>query len=130
MSKIDKLTSMISKLTAQDNNQNKQFKPKIYQGKQRGHSKYNCPDHSNYQNKYRSNSRDRRTSFRGRGQYGQNYRGRPYYVNNYRNDFKRDTFIETQKITEVTTLEVDIEGIIEMTTLEEVEVGLGTDNIQ
>ena len=34
--KMDKLTSMMSKLTAQDNNQNKQFKPKIYQGRQRG----------------------------------------------------------------------------------------------
>ena len=31
--KIDKLTSMMSKLTAQGNKQNKQFKPQIYQGK-------------------------------------------------------------------------------------------------
>ena len=31
--KLDKLTLMMSKLTAQGNNQNKQFKPKIYQGK-------------------------------------------------------------------------------------------------
>ena len=29
--KIDKLTSMMSKLMAQDKNHNKQFKPKIYQ---------------------------------------------------------------------------------------------------
>ena len=34
--KIDKVTSMISKLTAQGSNQNKPFKPKIYQGKGRG----------------------------------------------------------------------------------------------
>ena len=34
--KIDKHTSMMSKLTAQGNNQNKQFKPKIYQGKRGG----------------------------------------------------------------------------------------------
>ena len=34
--KIDRLTSMMSKLTIQDNSQNKQFKPKIYQGKRRG----------------------------------------------------------------------------------------------
>ena len=34
--KIDKLTSMMIKLTAQGNNQNKQFKPKIYQGKRGG----------------------------------------------------------------------------------------------
>ena len=31
--KIDKLTSMMSKLTAQGSNQNKPFQPKIYQGK-------------------------------------------------------------------------------------------------
>ena len=36
--KIDKLTLILSKLTAQGKNQNKQFKPKIYQGKQRGKS--------------------------------------------------------------------------------------------
>ena len=33
---IHKLTSMVSKLTAQGNTQDKQFKPKIYQGKKRG----------------------------------------------------------------------------------------------
>ena len=37
--KIDKLTSMMSKLTSQDDNLNKQFKPKIYQGKWRGQSR-------------------------------------------------------------------------------------------
>ena len=31
--KIDRLTSMMSKLTAQDDNQNKQFKPNRYQSK-------------------------------------------------------------------------------------------------
>ena len=72
--KIDKLTLMMSKLMAQGNNQNKQFGPKIYQGKQRGQSR-NYYDQSYYQNRYRSNSGDRRTSFRGRGQYRQNYRG-------------------------------------------------------
>ena len=36
---IDKLTSMMSKLTAQDDNQNKQFKLNIYQGKRRGQSR-------------------------------------------------------------------------------------------
>ena len=34
--KIERLTSMISNLTTQDGNQNKQFKPKIYQSKRRG----------------------------------------------------------------------------------------------
>ena len=70
--KIDKLTSMMSKLTAQGNNQNKQFKPKIYQGKRRGQTR-NYYDQGNYQNRCRSNSGDGRISFRGRGQYRQNY---------------------------------------------------------
>ena len=39
MKKIDKLTSMMSKLTAQGNKQDKQFKCKIYQGKKRGQTK-------------------------------------------------------------------------------------------
>ena len=34
--KIDKLTTLMIKLTAQYNGQNKQFKPKMYQGKRRG----------------------------------------------------------------------------------------------
>ena len=37
--KIDNLTSMMSKLTAQDNDQNKQFKQKIYQNKWREQSR-------------------------------------------------------------------------------------------
>ena len=41
-----------------------------------------------------------------------------------------DTILEICKIREVKILEVDTEGIIEMIILEEVEVGLGTDNIQ
>ena len=93
--KIDKLMSMISKVTAQGNNQNKQFKPKIYQGKRRGQTR-NYYDQGNYQNRYRSNSGDRRTSFTSRAQYGQNYRGRLQYVDNYRNDFRRGNFRETQ----------------------------------
>ena len=47
--KIDKLTSMMSKLTAQGSNQNKPFKPKIYQGKRRGQTR-NYYDQGNYQN--------------------------------------------------------------------------------
>ena len=37
--KKDKLTSMMSKSTVQDNSQNKQFKPKTYQGKRRGQTR-------------------------------------------------------------------------------------------
>ena len=50
--KIDKLTSMMSKLTAQGSNQNKQFKPKIYQGKRKGQIR-NYYDQGNYQSRYR-----------------------------------------------------------------------------
>ena len=38
--------------------------------------------------------------------------------------------LEKHKITEVNILEVDIEGITEMTTYKEVEVGLWKDNIE
>ena len=78
--KIDKLTLMMSKLTALDNNQNKQFQPKIYQSRWRGKSSnyydQNNYDQDKYQNRYRSTCGDRRTSFRGRCQYRQNYRGK------------------------------------------------------
>ena len=52
--KIDRLTSVMSKLTAQNDNQNKQFKPKIYQGKWRGQTRnfYDKNyDQRNYQNR-------------------------------------------------------------------------------
>ena len=58
--KIDKFTSMMSKLKkAQGNNQNKPFKSKIYQDKRRGQTR-NYFDLGNYQNRYRSNSGDGR----------------------------------------------------------------------
>ena len=46
--KIDKLTSMMSNLTAQGDKQDKQFKPQIYQGKKGGQMKQNY-DQDNYQ---------------------------------------------------------------------------------
>ena len=62
--KIDKLMSMMSKLTAQDDEQIKQFKPKTYQSMRRGQTRnfYDRCNNSqrNYQNRYRSNSGDRR----------------------------------------------------------------------
>ena len=53
--KIDKLLSMISKLKAQGYNQNKQFKPKIYQTKRRGQTG-NYYNPGNYWNRHISNS--------------------------------------------------------------------------
>ena len=50
----------MSNLTTQDDRQNKQFKPKIYQGKRIGQARNFYDRHSydqrNYQNRYRSNS--------------------------------------------------------------------------
>ena len=72
--KIDNLTSMMSKLTAQGDKQHKQFKPQIYHGKKSGQTKQNY-DQGNYQTRNRSISCDRRMSFRdrGRGRWAQNY---------------------------------------------------------
>ena len=149
--KIDKLMSMMSKLTAQGDKQDKQFKPKIYQGKKRGQIKHNY-DQSSYQTRNRSISGDKRMSFRDRcrGRYEQNY-GQNYRQNyrgrredNYKNYFRRGNIRETQNYrgqnyrsghrdnyrmtTEILT-ETTIEMTIEMTILEEVEVGLGKENI-
>ena len=87
---------MMSKLTAKDDGLNKQFKPKIFQGKRRGQTRNFCDrcnyDQRNDQNRYRSDSRYKRISFSGRIQCGQNYRDRPRYGQNYRNDFRRGNF--------------------------------------
>ena len=104
--KIDKLTSMISKLTAQGNaqdKQDKQFKLQIYGGRMRGLTRQNY-DQGNYQTKNRSSSGDRRMSFRDRARgrfiqndgqnYRQNYRGRQQ--DNYRNDYSRGNYREMQ----------------------------------
>ena len=71
----------MSTQTAQGSNQNRPFKPKIDQCKRRGQS-MNYYDQDKYQNRYRSNSGDRRMSYRGRAQYGQNYRGGSQYNQN------------------------------------------------
>ena len=94
--KINRLTVMMSKLTSNDDRLNKQFKPKIFQSKRRGQIRHlydKCNyNQRNYQNMYSSSSGDRRISFSGRSQYGQNYRGRPGYEQSHRNDFKRGNF--------------------------------------
>ena len=83
---------MMSQLTTKDDGLNKQFKPKIFQDKRRGQTKNfydRCNyDQRNYQNRYRSDSRDGRISFSGRIQHGQSYRDRPRYEQSYRNDFR------------------------------------------
>ena len=68
--KIDRLTSRMSKLTAQDDDQIKQFKPKIYHSKRRGQTRDICDRHNysqrNDQNRYRPNSGDGRILLSGR----------------------------------------------------------------
>ena len=81
------------------------------------------------QNRYRLNSGDRRTSFSGRGQYRKNYR-EDHNMSILIEMTLGETILEKCIIIEVKILEVEIEVIIEMTTLEEVEVDLGKDNIQ
>ena len=88
--KIDKLTAMMYKLAARDNKGNRLFKPQVDQSKWGGqsrsfHDSYNH-DRGNYQNKYRSNSRDRKSQFKRQG------RGRLGYEQNYkRGNFRSNT---------------------------------------
>ena len=53
--KLDKITSMVSKLKAQSSNQNRAFKPKIYHSKRTEQTR-NYYDQGKYQHRYRSNS--------------------------------------------------------------------------
>ena len=89
--KVDKITSIMSKLAAQGSSQNRLFKPKIYQGNRRGQAR-NYYAQDRYQDRYRSKSGDRRMSYRGRAQFRQNYRGRSQYDQNYRGDFRKGNF--------------------------------------
>ena len=56
--KIDKLVVMLGKLAARDGRTGRQFKPQIYQNRGKGQNRnYN---QCTYQNRYRSDSNDRR----------------------------------------------------------------------
>ena len=88
---------MIGKLATGDSRSVRQFKPQIYQGRGRGwnRSSYDrCSyDQWGYQNKYRSDSGERR-------QYRQD-RGRPRYEQNYRrHNFTDDMRNLTDKLAE------------------------------
>ena len=89
--KLHKFTFMMSKLTVQCSSQNTSFKLEIYQGKRRGKAR-SYYDQDRYQNRYRANSGDRKMSYRGTAQYGQNYRGRLQYDQNYRSDSRTGNF--------------------------------------
>ena len=67
---------------------------------------------------------DRRTSFSGRIEYGQNNRDRPRYNQNYRGDFRRRNFrgnLQSNQNYRDQIIEVDIEEIIETIIVKEVE---------
>ena len=69
--KIDRLTKMMSKLTTQDNGQNEQFKPKVFQSKRRGqmrnfYGKCIIMTKETIRIRYGSDSRDRRISLSSR----------------------------------------------------------------
>ena len=80
--KIDKLTVMLDRLAAKDNNKKEPFKPQIYQGRgrrqNRGFSQRNYQDGNWSHN--RSRSRDR-GQFRDRPRFEQNYRGNNFQGN-------------------------------------------------
>ena len=118
----------MSELTALGISQNRPFKPKIYQGKRRGQVR-NYYDQDRYQNRYRSNSEDRRMSYRGRAQCGQTIEEGCTMIKTIEVTLG-DEILEEHKIIKLRILEVDMEVTLEMITLEEVEVGLEKDSTQ
>ena len=84
--KIDKLTFIMSKLSSQDSNPNRPFKPKIYPGKERGQGRNNYYERCRQWDRFRSGSSDiyQRSNYRDRLHYGQNYIERFQYGQNYR----------------------------------------------
>ena len=90
--KIGKLAVMIGKLATRDSGPGRKFKPQIYQGKGRGQNRGNYDRHNydqqGYQNRYRSDSGDRRQCRQDRG--------RPRYTQNYRRGNSRGNMRTTQ----------------------------------
>ena len=76
--KINKLTVMLGRLAAKDNNEKRPFKPQIYQSRGRGQNR--GYSQRNYQNRSRLSNR---SSSRNRGQFGKD-NGIPRFEQNYR----------------------------------------------
>ena len=79
-----------------------------------------------------ANSGDRRISFSGRIQYGQNSRDRPRNNQNYRGDFRRGDFrgnIRTNQNYRGQNYRGGYLRNYRMIIMKEVEVGIGIDNI-
>ena len=79
--KIDKLILIMGKLMTEDEGQNIQFKPRVYQfNRGRGQTRCNY-EQRGFQNWFRSNN-----THRGRPRHGQDYKGRSRYSFNYRDN--------------------------------------------
>ena len=112
---------MMNKLATRDNGMNRQFKPQIYQSKRMEQSRNFYETHNydrgNDQNRYRSNSIDRRIKFHGQ------CRDRPRYEQNYRRENFRGNMRTYQNFERI--VGENIEKIIGIKILAEKEVGLG-----
>ena len=84
--KIDKLLVMMGKLVMDDEGQNRQFKPLVYQSN-RGRGQTRC---AYYQRRFQDRLRPN-TPYRGQPRYGQDNRGRSRYDSNYRGSYRYDT---------------------------------------
>ena len=79
----------------------------------------------NCQNRYRSDSRDRRISFSGRIQCGQDYIDKPRYKQSYRNDIRRGNLkadIRENQTYKGQNYRGGYKGIIEMKIMTQVEI--------
>ena len=118
---IDKLMVMIEQLAARDSRSGRQFKLQIYQGKRRGQNRGSYDRHSydqrGYQNRYRSDSGDRR-------QYRKD-RGRPRFEQNYRGGKFRSKARQYQNYEGQDSRGEDRNNNTEMKVIAEVEIGTG-----
>ena len=68
---MDKLTSLVSKMSMNIDKHEAQYKPQVYQGRRGGQNRHeNRQD--NYQPRNRSYSRDQNMTYRGSGNYNRN----------------------------------------------------------
>ena len=90
---IDTLASLVGKMKVQMDKYDAQYKPQVYQSKRKGQNRLNN-NQNDYRSRNRSFSRDRSTSFRGRGNFGRNYRTnyRGKSWDNFKNDYRQDNY--------------------------------------
>ena len=109
--KINKLTVMLGRLAAKDNNEKRPFKPEIYQG--RGRQQNRGYSQRYYQNRNRLNNRSgsrARGQFRDGPRFEQNYRGKLFGI--MPGDMEEKTAegnIEMRVIDVMVTIEVAID---------------------